>query len=93
MREFKFFRGYKESTLTEQWGELFRYYPSTPGTGILNLGTTTPSIGTYTIPYFGTGGAFPLTGTITTTGGVGTILTTNTGYFNTTSINTFLSNP
>ena len=41
MREYKFFKGYKERTLIERWEELLREYPSTPGTGIINWGTTT----------------------------------------------------
>ena len=36
VREFKFFRGYVDKTLTEQWEELLREYPATPGTGIIN---------------------------------------------------------
>jgi len=42
VREFKFFRGYVDKTLTEQWQDIFREYPiTTPGTGIINWGTTT----------------------------------------------------
>lgn len=42
VREFKFFRGYKQNTLTEQWEDIFRGYPiTTPDTGIINWGTTT----------------------------------------------------
>jgi hypothetical protein len=29
MREFKFFYGFKDKTLTEQWEEIFREYPTT----------------------------------------------------------------
>jgi hypothetical protein len=43
VREFKFFRGYVDKTITEQWEDIVRYYPSTPGTGtgIINWGETT----------------------------------------------------
>ena len=42
VREFKFFRGYIDKTITEQWEDIFRGYPIImPGTGIVNWGTTT----------------------------------------------------
>jgi len=86
VREFKFFRGYKQNTLTEQWEDIFRNYPSTPGTGITNWGTTTtnpawivnPGLvqyapSTYTIPDY----------SITTTPGTGTYTIPFSGTINT----------
>lgn len=82
MREFKFFRGYKENTLTEQWEELLRNYPSTPGTGIINWSGTTyttpswvvnPNLIQYTPPNY----------TITTTPGTGTYTIPYNGTINT----------
>ena len=43
VREFKFFRGYVDKTITERWGELLREYPTTPGTGIINWGEVKPT--------------------------------------------------
>lgn len=81
VREFKFFRGYKENTLTEQWEDIFRNYPSTPDTGIINWGTTTtnpawivnPGLIQYTPPNY----------TITTTPGTGTFTIPYYGTINT----------
>jgi hypothetical protein len=86
VREFKFFRGYKQNTLTEQWEDIFRTYPPTPGTGIINWGTTTTNpawivnpglvqyaTSTYTIPDY----------TITTTPGTGTYTIPFSGTINT----------
>lgn len=48
VREFKFFRGYKEETLTERWGG----NPITiPGTGTINWGTTSSSATWVINPY------------------------------------------
>ena len=94
MREYKFFRGYKESTL---WEELLRNYPSTPGTGIINWGTTTTNPAwivnpgfiqyappTYTIPDY----------SITTTPGTGTYTIPYSGTVNTaTGFSLTTSNP
>ena len=41
VREFKFFRGYVDKTITEQYEDILRGYPATIGTGIGNWGTTT----------------------------------------------------
>ena len=50
VREFKFFRGYVDKTITEQWGELLREYPiTTPGTGIINWGGTTTNTPTWIV--------------------------------------------
>jgi hypothetical protein len=49
VREFKFFRGYVDKTITEQWGELLREYPATPGTGIINWGGTTTNTPTWIV--------------------------------------------
>lgn len=67
MREFKFFRGYVDKTITERLEELLLEYPltTTGTTWTTNPGyiqyptpnyiiTTTPGTGTYTIPYSGT---------------------------------------
>ena len=76
VREFKFFRGYKESTL---WEELLRNYPSTTGTGTINWNQmiTNPAWivnpGTYTIPDY----------SITTTPGTGTYTIPFSGTINT----------
>ena len=93
VREFKFFRGYVDKTLTEQWEDIFREYPiTTPGTGIINWGTTTTNpawivnpnpIHLYTPPNY----------TITTTPSYGTftipysgqLIGTSTGFSLTTS--------
>jgi hypothetical protein len=80
VREFKFFRGYKENTLTEQWEDIFRNYPSTSGTGTINWnGSTNPAWivnpGTYTIPDY----------SITTTPGTGTYTIPFSGTINTTT--------
>jgi hypothetical protein len=98
MREFKFFRGYGEITLTERWEELLINYPSTPGTGIITWpGTTTntptwivnPGLvqytpSTYTIPDY----------TITTTPGTGTYTIPYNGTINTaTGFSLTTSNP
>jgi hypothetical protein len=91
VREFKFFRGYKENTLTEQWEDIFRNYPSTPGIGITNWGTTTTNPGlvqytppTYTIPDY----------SITTTPGTGTYTIPFSGTINTaTGFSLTTSNP
>ena len=91
VREFKFFRGYKERTLTEQWEDIFRNYPSTPGTGTINWTGTTytptwvvnPGLITYTPGYYGTitttPGTYtiPYNGTITTGTSTGFSLTTS----------------
>ena len=42
MREFRFFYGYKEKTLTEQWEDIFREYPTTINTPGLTLPNYTP---------------------------------------------------
>jgi hypothetical protein len=69
MREFKFFRGYGERTLTERLEELLINYPSTPGTGIITWpGTTTNKPTWITNP----GYIVPQPYTITTTPGTGT---------------------
>jgi hypothetical protein len=98
MREYKFFKGYKERTLIERWEELLINYPSTPGTGIINWGTTTtnpawivnpgfiqyapPPI--YTIPDY----------SITTTPGTGTYTIPYSGTINTaTGFSLTTSNP
>ena len=87
VREFKFFRGYVDKTITEQWEDVFMGYPiTTPGTGIINWGTTTinpawmvnPGLvqytpSTYTIPNY----------TITTTPGTGTYTIPFSGTINT----------
>jgi hypothetical protein len=90
MREFKFFRGYNKPTLTEQWEELLREYPTTPGTGIINWGGTTftnpawvvnPGLIQYTPPNYNT-----LTipnYNITTTPGTGTYTIPYSGTINT----------
>ena len=97
MREFKFFRGYGQKTLTEQWEELLREYPATPGTGIINWGTTTTNPAwivnpgfiqyappTYTIPNYN----------ITTTPGTGTYTIPYSGTVNTaTGFSLTTSNP
>ena len=76
VREFKFFRGSKESTL---WEELLRNYPSTTGTGTINWNQmiTNPAWivnpGTYTIPDY----------SITTTPGTGTYTIPFSGTINT----------
>lgn len=43
MREFKFFYGFKDKTLTEQWEEILREYPTTI-TDWGNIPTTIPPI-------------------------------------------------
>ena len=91
VRELKFFRGYKENTLTEQWEDIFRNYPSTLGIGITNWGTTTTNPGlvqytppTYTIPDY----------SITTTPGTGTYTIPFSGTINTaTGFSLTTSNP
>jgi hypothetical protein len=97
VREFKFFRGYGQKTLTEQWEELLREYPATPGTGIINWGTTTTNPAwivnpgfihyappTYTIPNYN----------ITTTPGTGTYTIPYSGTVNTaTGFSLTTSNP
>ena len=87
VREFKFFRGYKESTL---WEELLRNYPSTTGTGTINWNQmiTNPAWivnpGTYTIPDY----------SITTTPGTGTYTIPFSGTINTaTGFSLTTSNP
>ena len=83
VREFKFFRGYKESTL---WEELLRKYPSTTGTGTINWNQMITNPGwivkpglvqytppTYTIPDY----------SITTTPGTGTYTIPFSGTINT----------
>lgn len=85
VREFKFFRGYKESTL---WEELLRNYPSTTGTGTINWNQMITNPGwmvnpglvqyvppTYTIPDY----------SITTTPGTGTYTIPFSGTINTTT--------
>ena len=49
VREFKFFRGYVDKTITEQWEELLREYPATPSTGIINWGGTTTNTPTWIV--------------------------------------------
>lgn len=99
VREFKFFRGYKEKTLTEQFEELLRQYPTTPGTGIINWGGTTynpawvvnpdifpytPNYNTITIPNYN----------ITTTPGTVTYTIPYSGTINTaTGFSLTTSNP
>jgi hypothetical protein len=99
VREFKFFRGYKQNTLTEQWEDILRTYPSTPGTGIINWGTTTtnpawivnPGLIQYTPPNYtitttpGTGTfTIPYYGTINTATGFGLTTSNTTGTVTTT---------
>ena len=82
VREFKFFRGYKERTLTEQWEQLIRQYPTTPGTGITNWGTTTTNPAWVVNP--GLVQYAPSTHTvITTTPGTGTYTIPYSGTINT----------
>ena len=89
VREFKFFRGYKQNTLTEQWEDIFRNYPSISGTGTINWnGATNPAWivnpGTYTIPDY----------SITTTPGSGTYTIPYNGTVNTaTGFSLTTSNP
>jgi hypothetical protein len=73
VREFKFFRGYVDKTITEQWVELLREYPTTPGTGIINWGGTTANPTWVTNPGWYTPNPY----TITTTPGSGTITLPN----------------
>ena len=81
VREFKFFRGYKESTL---WEELLRNYPSTTGTGTINWNQMITNPGTYTIPDY----------SITTTPGTGTYTIPFSGTINTaTGFSLTTSNP
>jgi hypothetical protein len=82
MREFKFFRGYGEKTLTERWEELLINYPSTPGTGIITWPGTTINTPTWiTNP----GYIVPQPYTITTTPGTGTYTIPYSGTINTTT--------
>ena len=67
MKEFKFFRGYKEKTLIEQWEDIVRDYPQTTGTAtiitnptwVVNPNYTQYAPPTHTITttpnYYGTG--------------------------------------
>ena len=67
MKEFKFFRGYKEKTLIEQWEDIVRDYPQTTGTATIITNPTwvvNPNIYQYAPPthtiittpnYYGTG--------------------------------------
>lgn len=72
MRKFKFFHGYKEKTLTEQWEDIFRDYP-TPITEWGNIPAYTPTWTgtTYTPTWVVNPGLITYTpgyhGTITTT--------------------------
>jgi hypothetical protein len=74
IKVYKFFHGYTEKTLTEQWAEILNDYPTTINTpvfiptwtGTNYTITTTPGTGTYTIPYngpttFGTISGYSLT--------------------------------
>jgi hypothetical protein len=92
MKEFKFFRGYKERTLTEQWEELLRNYPSTPGTGTITWGGTTTNTPTWiTNPGYT---QYPLPDyNITTTPGTGTYTIPLSGTINTTGLSLTTSNP
>jgi hypothetical protein len=89
MREFKFFRGYGERTLTERFEELIRQYPiTTPGVNwggvntIPNWGGTTINTPTWiTNP----GYIVPQPYTITTTPGTGTYTIPYSGTINTTT--------
>jgi hypothetical protein len=92
VREFKFFRGYVDKTITEQWEDIFSQgYPITiPGTGIINWGgtttntpnpytiTTTPGGGTITLPnnYNGFTTGTATTSTLTTSNPNGITYTT-----------------
>ena len=98
VREFKFFRGYKEKTITEQYEELIRQYPITTPLHIPNWGGNTyntptwlvnPGLiqytpSTYTIPNYN----------ITTTPGTGTYTIPYNGTINTaTGLSLTTSNP
>ena len=86
MKEFKFFRGYKEKTLIEQWEDIVRDYPQTTGTAtiitnptwVVNPGLIQYAPPTHTITY--TPGYY---GTITTTPGTGTYTIPYSGTINT----------
>jgi hypothetical protein len=92
VREFKFFRGYKENTLTEQWEDIFRNYPPTPGTGTINWGTTTTNPAWIVNPNFNQ--YAPPNYTITTTPGTGTYTIPLSGTINTaTGFSLTTSNP
>lgn len=98
VREFKFFRGYKEKTITEQYEELIRQYPITTPLHIPNWGGTTTNTptwlvnpgliqytpSTHTIPNYN----------ITTTPGTGTYTIPYNGTINTaTGLSLTTSNP
>jgi hypothetical protein len=96
VREFKFFRGYKQKTITEQYEELTRRYPiTTPNitwfgpttntpTWLVNPGLIQYTPSTYTIPNY----------TITTTPGTGTYTIPYNGTINTaTGFSLTTSNP
>jgi len=90
MREFKFFRGYKDKTLTEQLEELLQQYPiTTPG--ITWTGTTyNPTW----INYPGQIQYTPPSYNITTTPGTGTYTIPYSGTINTaTGFSLTTSNP
>ncbi len=89
MRNFKFFWGYNEPTLTERWEQLIQDYPVTaPG---INWGGTTTNTPTWiTNP----GYIVPQPYTITTTPGTGTYTIPYSGTINTaTGFSLTTSNP
>jgi hypothetical protein len=108
MQQFKFFYGYKEKTLTEQWEELMREYPTTitewgnipittnpvwHGTTYTPTWQINPGLYQYTLPNYTTY-TTPPNYTITTTPGTGYVTIPNSGTINTTtSFSLTTSNP
>jgi hypothetical protein len=98
VREFKFFRGYKQKTITEQYEELIRQYPITTPLHIPNWGGTTTNTPTWLVNP-GLIQYTPSTHTmpdyiITTTPGTGTYTIPYNGTINTaTGLSLTTSNP
>lgn len=106
MREFKFFRGFVQKTITERFEELLREYPITvPGLTWDGINTTTPNwVGptTNTPTWIATPNLIQYTPNtltipnynITTTPGTGTYTTPLSGTINTTGLSSLTtSNP